>query len=169
MERFIGSVREALNDKNWYGALTTSLTMPDICGRLESPQVGSRRRYVNWFDHYLIDRYTRLSGGNAHVFLCGDDCYALRCSYLHEGGNSIEEQRARKALRNFHFVAPRRNWTVHLNQANETLQLQVDIFCEDICEATERWNREVLQRDAAVQERAKGLLTVHSMEGGFVL
>ena len=159
MERFTSAVYLALDNENWYGALAVALTLPDICGRLENPDSGSKQRYVAWFDRYMLDRYSHPRF--PHVFLCGEDCYALRCSYLHEGGNNIEEQRARKALRDFHFIAPRPGATIHLNQYNDTLQLQTDIFCRDICDGVQRWSQEVLQANPTVQERAKGLLVVH--------
>ena len=36
--------------------------------------------------------------GAPHVFLHGEDCYALRCAVLHEGADDIVTQRARVAL-----------------------------------------------------------------------
>jgi len=135
MERFIRSVEIALDSKDWYGALSTALTLPDICGRLSDPTATTKTRYVAWFDEYMLPRYESYVGADRHhhVFLSGRDCYALRCSYLHEGGDSIAEQSARQALHRFHFVSPRPNWTVHCNQSDSVLQLQVDVFCQSYC------------------------------------
>lgn len=36
MDRFTSAVRQSLENKNWYAALYLSLTLPDICARLES-------------------------------------------------------------------------------------------------------------------------------------
>ena len=38
MQRFTSAIEQALADKNWYGALTLALTLPDICGKMENPQ-----------------------------------------------------------------------------------------------------------------------------------
>lgn len=32
MKRFTDSIRNALSNKDWYGALSTALTLPDVCG-----------------------------------------------------------------------------------------------------------------------------------------
>lgn len=45
------------------------------------------KRYADWFDKYVGHRYKSKIGAHQeeHTFLTGNDCYALRCSYLHEG------------------------------------------------------------------------------------
>lgn len=134
------AVRKALAEKNWYAALAVALTLPDICGRLESPNVASLKRYVRWCDSYLTPRYTKEMPGGMHIFLGGQDCYALRCAFLHEGRDEIVDQRARKALESFMFITPPHWGSMHCNQVNSKLQLQVDLFCEDICVGVEQWN-----------------------------
>jgi hypothetical protein len=83
--------------------------------------------------------YSTGTGERKHVFLHAEDAYALRCAFLHEGRSDIEEQRARKALSNFRFVAAPAGTIIHCNLSNDVLQLQVDIFCEDICRAASEW------------------------------
>src|SRR5262245_48997499 len=140
MQHLLGSVRSAVREKNWYAALSVALALPDICAKLEDPsQNGSQKRYVAWFDRNLGDRYQRLVGGEPHTFLTGEDCYALRCAYLHQGDFEIAGQRARAVLDSFVFVSTSPGTVVHLNQASTRLQLQVDIFCEEICAAVEAW------------------------------
>jgi hypothetical protein len=165
MIKFISAVRNAIIQQNWYAALVTALTLPDICGSLETPGVGgSQKRYIRWFDQYLLQRYTALLGEEkSHEFLSGADCYALRCSYLHEGSDEITGQRARRALERFRFVAPRRGLMVHRNQAGSQLQLQVDIFCEEICLGVEQWERDVASV-SDVQQRLTELLTIYDLD-----
>ena len=103
--------------------------------------------------------------GAPHVFLHGEDCYALRCAVLHEGADDIVTQRARVALDSFLFVAPRNGWTVHCNQSNAKLQLQVDIFCEDICAGVDAWLLAVAT-NPDVQARIATLMRVQSLEDG---
>lgn len=168
---FTVSVETALTHQNWVGALGTALTLPDICGWLESPSSSSRTRYVTWFDRFVGQRYVKKMGATdtEHVFLSGDDCYALRCALLHEGSDNISRQHAKKALSAFRLVAPRHGWNVHMNQANDTLQLQVDIFCRDICAGVDEWSKSVLSGSADVQARTRELLTVETLDGGFTL
>jgi hypothetical protein len=58
MKHLVESVIQAVTDGNWYAALTVALTLPDICGKLESPQDSSTRRYVRWFNENLAPKYT---------------------------------------------------------------------------------------------------------------
>jgi len=168
MKRFTTAIRAAADAENWYAALSMALSLPDVCGRLEQPSVGSKKRYVAWFQKWIEPKYTLRIGhpGTLHVFLCGEDCYALRCSYHHEGGGNIVEQgRARKALRDFHFTTPPRNGTVHMNQVGDTLQLQVDIFANDMATAVDAWSTAVAC-EADIQGRLAALLTVHDGSKG---
>jgi hypothetical protein len=74
------------------------------------------------------------------VLLNGDDCYALRCAYLHLGDFDISEQRARDVVSRFVFIEPRRGGIIHLNPYPDgMLQLQVDLFCDAVCDAVARW------------------------------
>jgi hypothetical protein len=169
MDSFLGSVESALADGNWYAALAVSLILPDICGKLQYPASRSAQRYTRWFDGFVRAKYTRRSGppgGEEHVFLTGADCYALRCAYLHEGKADITEQRIRAALERFEFAAPRDRWLVHLNQVNQRLQLQVDVFSRDMCDGVREWLQKVPGQDQIVAERLRGLLQVYSLEGG---
>ncbi len=65
------------------------------------------------------------------AFLSGNDCYALRCAYLHEGSDNISQQNAKEVVDKFHFIVAPKGSTIHCNMMNTKLQLQVDIFCED--------------------------------------
>jgi hypothetical protein len=62
----------------------------------------------------------------------------MRCAYLHEGRDEIVEQKAQEALERFQFVVPPEGCVVHSNQFNNSLQLQVDIFCREIADAVSR-------------------------------
>ena len=136
MNDLVSSTRSAISQKNWYAALTLALTLPDICGYIEDPTKSSGARYSDWFTSYVASRYS--SGG--HQFLSGGDCYALRCAFLHQGEVDISAQRARQALDSFHFIAPPgRGCVFHMNQSDGKLQLQVDLFAEDICRGVDSW------------------------------
>lgn len=98
MEHLVQAIKHSLATHNWYSAVTLSLTLPDICGKLENPNLRSRQRYSAWFNQYVA---------MAHPgFLNGDDCYALRCAYLHQGEFDLEDQNAKDILNRIHFNAP---------------------------------------------------------------
>jgi hypothetical protein len=169
MKRFTNAIANSLKDQNWYAALTLALTLPDACGRMEDPGVGSEARYTAWWDKYMLHHYRHPVGPKRklHTFLGGRDAYALRCAYLHEGSADIINQRARDALTNFHFVAPKQGLTVHRNQMNTTLRLQVDIFCREMIEAVEAWSKDV-SANQDIQKRLDSLLVIHDISGGTV-
>lgn len=149
MESLAKVLKSAIVDKNWYAALFIALSVPDICGYLESPTTRTQRRYERWFEKYMLSKYTIEMGPNStstlHTFLSPSDCYALRCAFLHEGREEILEQRARNVLNRFHFIEPppRGGDMIHRNQYNDVLQLQVDIFCEEILEGLRNWRQDV--------------------------
>ncbi|TXI02835.1 MAG: hypothetical protein E6Q70_17265 [Pseudomonas monteilii] len=171
MQRFTRSIRAAINHRCWYVALSSALTLPDVCGRLMEPaEKSSEKRYANWFREWMQPLYTSVVPGEGErIFLSGSDCYALRCSYLHEGGGDITNQRARKALEKFHFISPAPpplDWKLHRNLLGGTvLQLQVDLFCLEMADAVERWSQSVIG-DAVIQERMQSLLVIYSHAPG---
>ena len=139
MRHLSESVRKSVQCYNFYAALAGALALPDIAGKLDGRTGGSKPRFISWFDDYILPSYTVNVGGHHHVFLSGEDCYALRCAYLHEGEFDITSQPVQDALERFIFVAAPPGTTVHRNQSHLTLQLQVDIFCEEICTAADEW------------------------------
>ncbi len=145
MEHLVGAIEQAVANKNWYAALSLALTMPDICGKLEHPKKKSQERFEPWYDKYLLSAYQSQIGPmrTLHTFLFASDCYALRCAYLHQGEFGIEDQRAQTALARFHFTEPPEGGSMHNNQFDNVLQLQVDEFCKDVCAAVRRWMDDV--------------------------
>ena len=153
MDQLITSVESAIKEKNWYAALSLALTLPDIAGKLDSPEARSSARYTAWVQQYLVPKYTsQVAEPNPDrarqppvimvdkVFLPANDCYALRCAYLHEGSADITNQRIQEVLEAFDFISPPPdNNTVHKNSVGNKLQLQVDIFCNDIISGIWQW------------------------------
>ncbi|MCE1020541.1 hypothetical protein LU640_29335 [Pseudomonas monteilii] len=169
MNRFTKSLRSSVANSDWYVALSTALTLPDVCGRLIDPTLPSSKRYPAWFREWLEPKYTVDLPRGRRIFLSGEDCYALRCSYLHEGGGDITQQKARKALEDFHFIFPPGNGnSIHRNLYNNTLQLQVDKFCLEIADAVDAWAKSVAD-DADIQGRMASLLKIHIQAPGIVL
>jgi hypothetical protein len=136
--------------------------LPDICGKLQFPEKCSRERYTNWFNKYLRGKYTSKIGPKRikHTFLSGSDCYALRCALLHEGVGDISAQKAQSVLSRFHFVFPPQGGMIHWNQFNNVLQLQVDIFCKDLCEGVKVWLDDV-GNDETIKSRMENILKIY--------
>lgn len=172
MKQLKEAVRQAIAQGNWYAALATALTLPDICGWLEEPNMGVGERYKLWYDNYVKEKYTLFYDESEKVkstCLSGTDCYALRCAYLHNGKDDITEQDARESLNKFLFLTPSKSGerSKHLltkavddgTKVLTRLQLEVDKFCEDICCGVDQWEIDVAMKDE-VQKRLGQLLTI---------
>lgn len=162
IDNLFKTLESAIANKNWYAALFVALSIPDICGYVESPTAKSQARYEQWFEKYMLNKYSSLIGPAKilHIFLSPSDCYALRCALLHEGREIITEQRARDALERFHFIEPPPNRRIHCNQINNFLQLHIDVFCEDILEGLSQWRHDV-QGKTDIEQRINNILQVY--------
>ena len=135
MDNIVKSVRQAIADGNLYGALFISLTLPDICSKLEKPGINTNQRYPEWFEKYMTEYRN---------FMPGKDAYALRCSLLHEGRDNITNQSIRESLEYYVFMTDGPHLSLvkncwFNNEKKTFLQLRVDKFCEDLCVGVEGW------------------------------
>lgn len=164
MGKFIDGLREAGAHHNYYAAIAMALTLPDICSKLQYPEErNTGTRYKNWYDQYMLKKYQHEVGADRqlHTFLSGNDFYALRCAYLHHGESEVTDQRAREVLNHFVFLKPQLMSAIHLNQSDDKLQLQVDIFCVDVLLSVEEWVQDY-KEDEGINQRAQNLFEIHS-------
>jgi len=148
MEKILASIEVSLKAGAHYAALITALTLPDICGEIETGKLGSRERYLAWFNRYLYGYYNRKGYKNQVDFLIAENCYALRCSLLHQGIASISGQQSRKgSLRTIHFHTDAYDHGhCNLNCDNiEGLQLNIERFCHDVTGAVRAWLKDICQ------------------------
>jgi hypothetical protein len=169
MNHLTRSIEASLATGNAYAALATTLSLPDICGWLLDPLAGSKSRYVGWFERYVAHHYIHHIGPQRRrtVFLSGNDCYALRCAFLHEGREDISEQRARELLDSFQFTVAPQGWMVHCNLMNTKLQLQVDVFCHQFIEAVDKFHNDV-STNPEVVERMGAMLRIRDVRGNVI-
>jgi len=160
MDNILKSIENSLQNKNWYSALVLSLILPDVCAKLEGNGKSSSVRYPEWFNTYLGKKY--------NGFLSGNDCYSLRCAFLHEGSSNIETQKAKDVLDHFVFVANGAHCNRFSNcyfgdpkyDGKDFLQLSVNNFCQDMIEATKQW-----LNDRSINKNLSDMLEIH--ESGF--
>ncbi|MFI3227991.1 MAG: hypothetical protein R3Y09_11390 [Clostridia bacterium] len=81
----IRDIENALEKEVYLSALALSLTLPDICGKVEFPTIKStKQRYIKWYDKHITNNNYPDEHDEALKFN-GEKCYELRCSYLHAG------------------------------------------------------------------------------------
>ena len=156
MQQLIAAIRGSLQSENWHAALFLSLAIPDICSKLENPESGnSGPRYRAWFDRFLAPLNKTNIMGHEVTFMTAGDCWALRCSLLHEGTDDVGEQRARETISRFRFTT----LGSHRIKIENVLVLNTARFCEEVCAAAEAWGNEV-QGNAEVQQRIAGIVKI---------
>ena len=160
MERFTRAIEKSIKSENWYAALTLALTIPDICGRLSNPELAkeSKKRYVKWFDEYVLHHYESPFHGEGFTFMSGEDCYALRCALLHEGRDDITSQKARREVLSKITFSTTGSHRCHIEGV---LILNLQAFCSEICQAVKSWNEDC-KDSSDIQDAIKELLTIHT-------
>jgi len=159
MDRFISSIEKSLETENWYSAIILTLTLPDICGWLESSSTGSKKRYVAWYEKYLMHLYKNDFFGADFCFMTGRDCYALRCAFLHEGADEILRQSAREVLSKIIFSTT----GSHRIRIDDVLSLNVSAFAKEVCEGVKQWETDT-KDNKDIQERKKELLFINTKQ-----
>jgi hypothetical protein len=179
MKNLIESLEKSIENRNWYGVLFIALTLPDICGKIDYPNEKPSLRFIIWFKKYIEPKYTdrRIqwpklsvlkdpnfdpmdlfldSNKFNYISLTGEECYQLRCAYLHEGSDDITNPKSiwGTVITKFHFRTPKyaqdgsKGGNVHNNLSNDyILQLQIDIFGRDILDGVNEWMNSILSDD----------------------
>jgi hypothetical protein len=162
MKNLLQALRRCVHDQNWYGAITIALTLPDICGSIDSPgKNNSEARSVAWFDRYVGHAYMTEVNGVKGVFMTGGDCYALRCAALHQGTFDVSDQRARDVVDRFILHHSKVMYAHKLLQGKK-LVIDLTTFCTDIAAGVEAWEAEVmLDDDNRRRSRIASLLPLH--------
>lgn len=162
MKHLLKATNDAVANNNWYAALALALTLPDICGRLAYPGLGSKTRFVRWFGEFALERHSALFAiGPDDTMLSGEDCYALRCAFLHQGEFGIEDQRARELLECFHFTFPHVEHNIHMNLFDgSVLQMDIAMFCMAIHLVVTEWLQTEGDTDV-IQERIAKLGVIY--------
>jgi hypothetical protein len=128
MQDIIQQVRTVNKAGVYYVALFSALALPDICAALESANgEASKAKFIAWFDTHVAPKYNGV--------LDGESCYYFRCSMLHQGSTQHPRGRYSRII----FLEPGSGMVFHRNIMNDALNIDVKIFCEDICSSAELW------------------------------
>jgi hypothetical protein len=141
LEIYLLDVRRAVRVGSAFSAISLALALPDICGSVEFPEEDRVwRRYVDWCDAWA----------RGLLSLESQDCYALRCAYLHNGTGSFSGSSAEysKIFNEVHFTSGKSGgvW-VHRAvpsprgglKATMRAQVPYDDFCHSMTGAAMGW------------------------------
>lgn len=89
INQIIKEIKTCLKNECYIAALTTALTLPDICGKVEYPNDNTTSRYKKWYSKW-IGKYEKCPKNNDNMpYPTSDLIYDLRCSLLHEGNPNV--------------------------------------------------------------------------------
>ena len=136
MRDLLTQIEGAVGANAYYLALYAGLTIPDICGAMESEDgQATKAKYVAWFDKFVGGHY--VVRGNPT--LTGEVCYFYRCSVLHQG----RAQHPRLGYSRIIFVEPGATTHVfHNNVLMDALNIDVSLFCQQLVGGARKWLEE---------------------------
>lgn len=116
--QLIEEIDKAVEGGAYIAALALALTIPDMCCGINS----SRKDYVNWYDTYA------LSGSKYAIR--GDECYALRCSFLHQQDGNIDGQNIMNGRKQhiFKVIIPKDKNEIKVSYFIRDIELDEDII-----------------------------------------
>lgn len=89
----IDEIEICFENECYIAALALALTLPDICGKVEYPNKGVGKRYIQWYDQYVSQYQKSQSPYSADMpYLSGEVVYSLRNGFLHAGNPNIEKE-----------------------------------------------------------------------------
>lgn len=137
MQNLLDQIQKGLEANLYYLSLFAALSLPDICGAIDSKDgKATSKKYNKWFDEYVAPKY--------RGSLTGEDCYRFRCSLLHQGSSQHPKSTYSRVL----FVEPTATTNVfHNNVMNDALNIDVRIFCNDMIEGAKEWLQKVEKTD----------------------
>lgn len=142
-------IEKALQYGMYFSALLIALTLPDICGKAEYPELKDKpdgQAYKKWFDEYITKEN---NFGDEENTLCfnGYMCYKARCQMVHGEIQSLEripngknskliKEKGYKNIK-FKFSKNTSSKVMNVSQAgSKTLIVKLSI--EDICRQIQR-------------------------------
>jgi hypothetical protein len=140
----LAEIRSALKLGLYDCALALSLTLPDMCGKVEYPGESSKRkRYKDWFSIYAEPLFTmpatKVPEGKTvkYTWLTGEECWALRCSVLHAGDHKTKDIK----LSNIKIHASKGCDETHNYMFRDSQHADWETFflCENLCCAAEQY------------------------------
>ncbi|MEG5996918.1 hypothetical protein [Enterobacter ludwigii] len=172
MKEYIDSVFESLAKENYHAALFSALSLPDICGKMETPNEGNGARAKRWFAENLKSKYypescyEHLMATNPEMakHMQPDQLEVLKSQPLSVKFDDAAFWKLRNA-----FLHEASDWAgklkihithggSHLNMANGALQLSSVQLCTDIANAANIWLEKVKESPEVwerISQRAK--------------
>ena len=154
IREIVSEVNCLLRDGYPYSALGMALTLPDICGNIAYPKMGTGERYRKWFDEFALPLGNWPTESD-FITLNGAVCYKLRCAYLHKGNFDLGEADAVKDIKRFtlHYNRDpllRLNRIVQMVGGSYHMDIDLGVFCWQLCQAATNFLKTIQSEGADV-------------------
>jgi len=91
VDKIIKDIDISLENGAFLGALALALTLPDICGKAEFPDMKPTKRYKKWYKKHVETILKPISPSAQDMpYLSAEVVHSLRCCFLHQGTPNIE-------------------------------------------------------------------------------
>lgn len=135
IERLIKEIESCLKNELYMSALTTVLTLPDICGKAEFPELGNGERYRKWLDQYVCSQDFNI--------IRSEEIYKLRNSMLHQGAPTTKKKG--EDIDEFELLIQSPNRASKMMQSRYqdfdkcVLSVNIESLCGIICSASAKY------------------------------
>ncbi len=145
LEMSLHDIEKALQAHLYYLALVVTMTLPDICAALESPDgATSKIRYIAWYNTHLAQHYTYLSA---------EDCYGIRCGMVHQGKVALPRQ-VKKVL----FMLPNSQVKILNGMMGDAFVNDLSQFCRGVGSKVTSWYLAAKDNDPTVKANLAHLM-----------
>lgn len=142
----------SLDNKNYISALALTLTLPDICGKIEFPNMKSGKdRYTHWYNDYIY-KYDSTDEFENLDKVDGRAVYELRCNLLHDGSSDIGEymKKQKREIEPTNFVfeltdsitSYSKSWGDNVDDHSIRIRIGVNDFCKNVCSTAKNFYNE---------------------------
>lgn len=139
MNDLLNEIESALSNKLYLIALHCSLSLPDICGAIQSDDgTASGEKYKKWYDEYA---YSKINSN-----LTSLDCYWFRCSVLHQGSTIPDPKKNKNANYSRIVFVLSDSVFAHNNIIKGALNIDIHIFCRGMIEGVREWQNDMIEK-----------------------
>lgn len=86
LDTFYQSIKNSMDNENYFAEISTSLILIDICSKIEYPNDNKQnRRYKNWINDYYLNT---IPENIKNKYLDAENIYFLRNAILHQGSSN---------------------------------------------------------------------------------
>ena len=148
MKNKIFDIKIALKNGAYQSALALSLTLPDICSQVwKQKNKTDNKDYIDWCNTYLNYNEINVGFGTENATIHGEETYALRCAFLHNGNEDIKSQKAANntTITKLHIVKPNEldgyGFLYKVNNSTGDVDVTFDVeqICILLCDAAEKF------------------------------